>query len=355
METRLEELRHQKDLKKEEISDLKKNKEEAESKLDNICAEIEQLKNEMLAKENIDPEDKQNLDDLTEDISNLKISIHSFEESKEPFKDMKDMLFKEKENAEYKYNKNNDKIIEYNLNIKNLNTEKIVLQKEVEDIQSKDYDSTNDVKALRNERNEKNILLEEEEKLIVENRNRIQDVKEKINEYNFNIEKIELSLSSQLLYMWEEYEITKNSNILNEYREKIKNKESKPGEEKTNSDTNVKINVKVKDIDKIKKEIRELGAVNLNSIMEFKAIKERYDNLIKEKTDIEDSIKALNKIIKEILLQMTEQFNKNFQKINENFKVIFKELFGGGKADIVLDNKDDALNSGIEIKVEPPR
>ena len=76
--------------------------------------------------------------------------------------------------------------------------------------------------------------------------------------------------------------------------------------------------------------------------------------MCEQRLDIEDSITKLRKIISEMTNVMKEQFAQNFKTINRNFNEVFKELFGGGKAELILTDEENILECGIEIKVQPP-
>lgn len=114
------------------------------------------------------------------------------------------------------------------------------------------------------------------------------------------------------------------------------------------------VNQAVKDISSIKDEIKELGIVNVGAIEEYKRVKERYEFLLKQNSDLEEAKDSLQKVILEMTDKMQVQFIKNFAIINENFNATFQQLFGGGRAELILCNKEDVLQSGIEIVAEPP-
>lgn len=103
-----------------------------------------------------------------------------------------------------------------------------------------------------------------------------------------------------------------------------------------------------------KNKIRVLGAVNPNAIEEYKEVKERYDYMSAQITDLTKSKDDLLKIIDELETEMKKSFIDAFNAINENFNSVFKELFGGGHAELSLTDENDVLNCGIEIKAAPP-
>lgn len=105
---------------------------------------------------------------------------------------------------------------------------------------------------------------------------------------------------------------------------------------------------------KLKVEIKELGTVNLSSIEEHKNLKKRLDFISNQEKDLTKAKDNLREVIKDMEDKMKAQFVSSFKEINGNFQEIFKILFDGGKAELILENEDDILNSGIEIKAQPP-
>ena len=146
--------------------------------------------------------------------------------------------------------------------------------------------------------------------------------------------KLEEDINGIINKMWEEYELTPNNVV--DYR--------KPD--------NVQLTQKkVKDL---RNEIKELGSVNVDAIEEYKNLKDRYDFMCEQRVDLESTMAKLRKIISDMTSIMKEQFKEKFEMINKNFAEVFKELFGGGTASLRLEDKDNILECGIEITVQPP-
>ena len=107
-------------------------------------------------------------------------------------------------------------------------------------------------------------------------------------------------------------------------------------------------------IAELNREIKSLGTPNLGAIDEFQRVNERYTYLSDQRTDVEKAKEELTGVIDQLTRQMTEIFGQQFQLLNESFQQTFLELFGGGKARLELEDENDILNCGIEIKVQPP-
>ena len=110
----------------------------------------------------------------------------------------------------------------------------------------------------------------------------------------------------------------------------------------------------VRRIAELKRTINGLGAVNLGAIDEFQRVNERYTYLSEQRADVEKAKAELETIIASITEQMKEIFAVQFELISQSFSQTFQELFRGGKASLELEDKEDILNCGIEIKVQPP-
>ena len=134
--------------------------------------------------------------------------------------------------------------------------------------------------------------------------------------------------------MWEEYELTPNN--VGNYK--------KP--------ENVQLTQKK--VKNLRIDIKQLGSVNVDSIEEYRNLKDRYDFMCEQRLDLESTMSKLRKIISDMTNIMKEQFKEKFEMINKNFAEVFKELFGGGNASLALEDKDNILECGIEITVQPP-
>ena len=107
-------------------------------------------------------------------------------------------------------------------------------------------------------------------------------------------------------------------------------------------------------IAELKKHISALGNVNVGAIEGFQRINERYTYLTDQRDDVETAKKELEDVIAQITGEMKTIFAREFENINQAFQQTFQELFGGGRAALELEDPDDILNCGIEIKVQPP-
>ena len=107
-------------------------------------------------------------------------------------------------------------------------------------------------------------------------------------------------------------------------------------------------------VNHLKREIRDLGDVNVGSIAEYERVNSRYTFLSEQKADLEGAISNLMEIIIDLDETMKKRFMDTFELVNNEFGSVFKKLFRGGSASLVLTEPDDILNTGVDIKAEPP-
>ena len=108
------------------------------------------------------------------------------------------------------------------------------------------------------------------------------------------------------------------------------------------------------EIARLRRQRESLGAVNLRAEEDSREVEEEYDALVTEKTDLEEAIGKLRKGISELNAEGRERLLAAFEEVNESFSTLFRHLFGGGEANLVLVESDDPLDAGLEIMCMPP-
>ena len=268
------------------------------------------------------------------DITNLKISVSSFDESESSIAEIQERINQEIENAKTSIENKKNQIEQIKQdNEKFENDIKDILAK-IEEVKQNVNNSSSKVEELKKERIAKNEKLAKQEDEITDKFKVIEDLKGKIVKLEVRKTKIEDDINEIINKMWEEYELTPNN--VGEY-EKPENV----------SLTQRRVNV-------LRTEIKELGSVNIDSIEEYKNLKERYDFMSEQRLDLENTMTQLRKVILDMTQIMKEQFKEKFKVINTNFGEVFSELFGGGKAELKLEDEENILECGIEITVQPP-
>ena len=283
---------------------------------------------------------QQEIDFLNEDIVNLKISLSSFDESVASIDEMKEKIEQDIKNFEFGISRKEEQIKNLNLNINKTNEETTEIRNQLEE-KSNFKNEFN--KIFENFKVEKDINEKKQDEIERDLLNIIQSV-QKLKDEKAKIEsrkvKFDIEIENLKNKMWDDYELTISS--AKAYIEK--------------SEINDELDIKLinKNADHIRKEIRNLGDVQVSAIDEYAEKKERYEFIIKQKQDLEETKNKLNNLISNMTSIMKSQFEKQFKIITENFNETFKELFGGGKAELRLDDESKILESGIEIEVQPP-
>ena len=324
-----------------DLENVKNEKEENSKQQQEINKKIEEMEKQNLELESIieeftvlNKDNQKYIDDLNFDITNLRISVSSFDESETSINEMVDRINLDIQNNTTSINNKvelREKILLENTELENKIQE---INQKIQNLEKDILGSTDKVEKLKNERVQKSEKLITIEKDIDDQNARLEEVKTQISKLDLKKSKIELELNQVINKMWEEYELTPN-NV--EDIEKIENP--------------VEVQKKV---NSIRSEIRELGSINVDSIKEYKDLKERYDFMSEQRLDLEDSSNKLKQVISEMTETMKKQFSEQFKIINKNFGEVFSELFGGGKAELILADEENILECGIEIAVQPP-
>ena len=334
IQKRLEKLKAEKtELEKQKEEEIK-NKEQEEADIKRISEENIELNAIIEQFANLNKDNQTYIDDLNMDVTNLKISVSSFDESESSIDEMVERINLDIENN----NSSIESKIKQKENIK-LDNETLEnnikeLLEKINEIDEKVNNSGNQVNELKAQRIEKNNSLSKAEKDYESQFEVIEGLKEQIVKIDVKKSKLEQDIEDVVNKLWEEYELTPNN--VGEYQ--------KP--ENVQSTT--------KQVNKLRSQIKELGSINVDSIEEYNTTKQRYDFMCEQRLDLEDGIAKLKKVIQDMTSTMKTQFAKQFEIINKNFGEVFKELFGGGKAELILTDPENILECGIDIHVQPP-
>lgn len=334
IQKRIEKLKDENSKAEESKKTIQSSKEQNEKQIEEMAKQNEESQKIIDEFSNANKESQKYIDDLNLDITNLKISVSSFNESEVSIQEMTDMINKEIET--HTKNKDNKK-----LQIESANTENVELKQqientkqEIEKVKSQVGKSKEHIEKLKQERIDKNEKLSKKEEEQTAEFKIIEDLKAQITKIEVKKTKTEEDITDIINKMWEEYELTPNN--VESYR--------KP--------ENVALTQRK--VNQLRTDIKELGSVNVDAIDEYKNLKDRYDFMCEQRLDLEDTMSKLRKVIQDMMEIMKQQFKEKFEIINKNFGEVFKELFGGGMAEVTLTDEDNILECGIDITVQPP-
>ena len=297
-----------------------------ETEVSKIRAEIEKF-----AKLNAD--NQKYIDDLNFDVTNLKIYVSSFDESEISIDEMVDRINQDIENNKSSILNKENTMVDILSENTDLNAKIEEYKKQIQEIDDKMANSDDTVSRLKEERNKRDKELEHSEVQIQDKMAVLDGLKEEIIKIGVKRDKVKEDIDRDISKLWDEYELTPNNA-----------KDFKRPDNVTET---------TKRVNEIRAKIKDLGSVNIDSIAEYKEVSKRYDFMCEQRLDIENTMTKLRNVITEMTNTMKEQFTRQFKIINKNFGEVFKELFGGGKASLILEN-DDVLECGIEIVAQPP-
>lgn len=333
IETRLNKLKEETVQIEEEKVNNREQKQEKETEIQNLTKEIEELNViiDEFAKTNKD--NQTYIDDLNFDITNLKISVSSFDESNISLDEMIERINLDIENSNISIKNKETQITTISNENKNLDESIEAFKQEIEKIKNEVTNSSKIIEELKNSRTQNNEKLSKMEEEISDKFRMIESLKEQIVKIDVKKTKMEQDIEQIINNLWEEYELTPNN---------------LEGYEKPSN-----VQVAQKQVHHLRNEIKDLGSINIDSIEEYKKTKERYDFMSEQRLDLDDTATKLRKMISEMTDTMKSQFAEKFAVINKNFNEVFVELFGGGKAELILEDETNILECGIDIRVQP--
>ena len=323
----------------QETEELKERMQQAQQKIATIDQDMEAKQQEIDEYARINKESAKDMDYLNEDVVNLKISLSSFDESVASIDEMKEKIEQDIENFEAGRIRKREQIEALTQNITACQEDIVRIQEEIKKQNAYQQEYVTISEELKQNREDclaKQDILEVK---MLESVKKVEKLKEEKAKVESRKVKYDIEIENLKNKMWEDYELT-----LSSAKALV---ESLPEEEKADQEI-------VKKAEKIRKEIKALGEVNVGAIEEYQTTKERYDFISHQREDLEQTKNKLNNLINNMTSIMKQQFSKQFKIITENFNETFQELFGGGKADLKLSDESNVLESGIEIEVQPP-
>lgn len=312
-----------------------KKRQELVSQIEKISFEIDSIKKEenivnSEISEKIKAKDilKNKLNEINVEISRLEEKIRNIELQKEKLE--------------------NDKF-EVEFEIKKINEEIDFNKKKLDETESKAKNNIENINNLMREKKELESEIDNIEREIDEFSSKLIELQQRyneiykernlVNERKNNFNKLKLKYESQI--------DTLKQIFFDNYREDLSRFKVEESEIKSE-------NYLRKEISRLTDILDEMGEVNLLALEEYEEVKKRFDFLNEQKKDILKSIEDLQIVIKKLEIHLNEKFYNAFTEIRENFKKIFKSIFHGGIADLYLIDKDNLMETGVDIKIQPP-
>ena len=298
---------------KYELEELSKKRKLLEDKNKVILSDINSIDKEIILKNN-------ELYNMQGDKSNIETKINSLENTID--NNIKNKETKENELKDLNSITNNESLEDESLSklskvredISNINKEISILKVEEDNI-------NNNINELEETSRSSNSYISKKEK--------------ELNNLNIKINRADVTLDNLL------NNLTSNYNMTYDFA-------------KDNYSLDMEVNVARDEVVRLKNEIELIGNVNLDAPLEYEKAKERYDFLNKQKEDLINAENTLYDIINEMDNIMKEKLHETFEKVRVEFKRVYRELSRGGRAELMLTDPSNILETGIEIKAEPP-
>ena len=331
----LEELRREKKTASIRITDLEALKSAAQTEIDRLNKEMGSLQADL----DVVTHGREKLEEKKEELAQIEAKINldilALEKDIEAKKEAVDLLNRRMASHEGRLDDLNDEIAIIEKANSDIELKIQELTKQAQEFHELGASAKSDIEALINERTQcdaKSAQLRSEERAKSAEREKISGELARLEERKAQMEK---QLDDAVNKLFDEYQLTKSDAealniVIEDYQQAHRS------------------------LQELKGKIRALGNVNVGAIEEYKEVSERYEFMKAQLDDIEKSRDELNRLITELTSKMAEQFKAQFVRINSYFGETFVELFGGGKAELILENPNDVLECNIEIKVQPP-
>lgn len=331
----LEELRREKKSASLRITDLEAMKDTARAEIDRLNKEMGSLQADLDVVTHGREKLEEKKEELAQTEAKINLDILALEKDIEAKKEAVDLLNRRMASHEGRLDDLNDEIAVIENANKDIEIKIQELTKQAQELHELGASAKSDIEALINERTKcdaRSAQLRSEERAKSAEREKISGELARLEERKAQMEQ---QLENAINKLFDEYQLTKTEAeeldiVIEDYQQANRS------------------------LQEIKGKIRALGNVNVGAIEEYKEVSERYEFMKAQLEDIEKSREELNRLITELTSKMAEQFKAQFVRINSYFGETFVELFGGGKAELILENPNDVLECNIEIKVQPP-
>ncbi|WP_088105064.1 chromosome segregation protein SMC [Halalkalibacter urbisdiaboli] len=307
---------------------------ELEISYEHALTEAEQLEAEVKRLEEERKQQRSSKETLQQELTTDKVELA---QAKERFHFIREQVQRLQLNQEQNHNELTDLQDQFSLLESELTdgtTGEHTLADRIELNRKKKQDLSEKLHAARKEREGLEQEYIELEKKLKQQQGEATLMADECRQIEVRVNRLDVELDNRLTHLREEYELSFEA-AKQEYELTIEAEEAR---------TKVKL---------IKLAIDELGHVNLGAIEEYERVRERFDFLSEQQKDLLEAKATLHEVIAEMDEEMTKRFKDTYSHIRQHFQVVFRELFGGGEADLVLTQPDDMLNTGVEIMARP--
>jgi len=298
--------------------------------------EVEQeIQKKIEIAESIRTKDNSSKENKQQSITDLKIDLARLLQERDGLSSLIERLTKELDQFVYEIEQHQVSLIEMEQELTNQKLDEQSISGNISELRAKKVSIQETIKEKRDIRFKTINEIDKEEIETKEIRKKLKIAESELHKSEVRLNRLDVELEKLLTQLAEEYEISyewarKHHMLVND------------------------INLTRQQVNNLKTEIDKLGNVNIGAIDEYARVSERYQFLSTQKEDLTEAKETLYQVINEIEKEMSIQFKQSFDGIKEQFQIIFTKLFGGGRADLILSNPDDLLETGIDIVAQPP-
>ncbi len=272
---------------------------------------------------------------LKERVTESKVCLAALRQDELNLTEIADRVMNSIREIEENIKKKDQQIIDFDELNRSLMNETALLEDEIKALNQQKGLQQEILEKLRNDKQAVGLEIEQLEGIIRNTSKEINQNREQLHSLQVKRTRLEFEIESSINKLLDEFEQTYEEAFLN--KTEITNKKE--------------VTTRIRQLREV---ISSLGNVNVGAIEEYTRVKERYDFLTGQFEDLTRAKESLFGVIEEMEQIMTKKFSRAFAEINENFGIVFTKLFGGGKAELVLTDKENLLESGIEILAQPP-
>lgn len=274
-------------------------------------------------------------EELQTQLTDLKIKVASQSQEKQSLSEQERRIQSELSSLTKELDLNRSLVEQLELDMANHEQESVMQIELLNSLKLKKQHCTEQLDLKRAERAQWQAKLDFEENKTREERNQLRQIEEQLHQTEVRVNRLDVELENILKKLADDYELSFELA-----------KERYPVPEDVLGTQNL--------VRELKREIAVLGEVNLGAIDEFARVNERFQFLSEQKADLVEAKTTLYQVIREMDEEMGKRFRTTFDAIRSHFVVVFAKLFGGGRADLILSEPDNLLDTGIEIVAQPP-
>jgi len=318
-----------------EQADFARKKAEAEQLLSELQQEEASLQQAIRDAESSRKASESEKEELQGQLTDLKVKVASISQEKQSLQDQQRRLQLDLSDVEREMETNRQLLQQLEQEMELLEQETVLQVEQLNDLKLKKQECTEQIEYKRAERTDWLQKLEKEENETRAQRIQLKQVEENLHQTEVRVNRLDVELDNLLKKLAEEYELSYElAKVRYPVPEDVAGTQSRVRE--------------------LKREIASLGEVNLGAIEEYARVSERYEFLSSQKNDLIEAKSTLYQVIREMDQEMSKRFKTTFDAIRSHFVVVFAKLFGGGRADLILSEPENLLDTGIEIVAQPP-